>query len=219
MPDQVQGAEGPRARLHRVERAIVGPPDAAESLGDMVRLAQQGDEAAWRHLHLRFTHLLRSIAAGHRLYGADAADAVQATWSKCFESIATLREPEAFAGWLSVICRHEAIRVVKARIRCTPVDCESDALAREFATSEDPTGREALTALPENRAPALLHVLFDDLSERDRRLMWALTAEGASYQRVAVLCDMPVGSIGPTRQRIIRRLRRRARALELDLAA
>jgi DNA-directed RNA polymerase specialized sigma24 family protein len=48
----------------------------------------------------------------------------------------------------------------------------------------------------------------DRLPPRSRRLLELLLAEQRSYKDVSEILAMPIGSIGPTRERVLRRLAR-----------
>jgi DNA-directed RNA polymerase specialized sigma24 family protein len=84
---------------------------------------------------------------------------------------------------------------------------------REVVTSDvagtvdaDPATPEAIAIDGERRAA--LHAAVARLPRRQRRLITSLLATSApSYRRLAEEADMPLGSIGPTRDRAIARLR------------
>ena len=57
------------------------------------------------------------------------------------------------------------------------------------------------------------------LPERDRRLLTLLVNPSVDYAYISKTLGMPVGSIGPTRQRALRRLRAELRAGDLVDAA
>lgn len=188
-------------------------PQPEESVSDLVAALRRGDEAAWGRLHTRFTPLLRSIVSRHGLRGDDAAEVIQITWTTCFEHIFTLREPAALPGWLGAICRHESIRLLTANTRCVPMDFLGDERNLTLTTADDPTAGEGLAPLIQAQDRELLRTLLDELGDRDRNMMCALTADNTSYLDVSASLSMPVGSIGPTRQRVIAKLRRQARSL------
>ena len=187
-------------------------PVTMETTGELVDAVRHGDEAAWVRLHSRYLPLLRSIVSRYGLRHDDAAEVIQITWAACYESLSRLREPAALPGWLSSICRHEAIRFLKTRTRCVPIDFLSEDISSALTVDDDPTASEALSRLIETLDREFLRTLLKELGERDRKLMLALAAEKTSYHDVSMSLNMPVGSIGPTRQRIITKLRRKARA-------
>src|SRR5215813_12339996 len=92
--------------IHDTNR--VGEDDVAVLLGR----ANDGDQKAWNAIVDRFTNLLWSVARGHRLGTADAADVVQTTWLRLVEHLLEIREPERLTAWLITTARRESLRVV-----------------------------------------------------------------------------------------------------------
>jgi DNA-directed RNA polymerase specialized sigma24 family protein len=71
----------------------------------------------------------------------------------------------------------------------------------------DPAPEIDAAVLRDERDSALWRA-FAQISERCQQLLRILTADPApSYEEVSAAVDMPVGSIGPTRQRCLDRLR------------
>jgi len=164
-----------------------------------------GDQAAWREAIACYGPLLVWVARRHRLGDHDAADVVQTTWLRCVENIGRLRDPEALGAWLVTTCRRESLRELRARARVTPedaTDCTSS-IAAMSDTHPDPL--ELLTRRDES---ARLYAAMDSLPNRQKRLLAELLAHpDDAYRTTSSRLGMPVGSIGPTRQRALLRLR------------
>jgi RNA polymerase sigma factor (sigma-70 family) len=134
-----------------------------------------------------------------RLGEADAADAVQTTWLRLVEHLDTLREPEHVGSWLATTVRRECLGILKRR-------------ARVVVT-------ETWDGIPDQRDPLDSHLLRDErdtalwqafraLDDRCRTLLRVLMADPPpSYAEVSAALVMPVGSIGPVRQRCLGKLR------------
>jgi RNA polymerase sigma factor (sigma-70 family) len=181
-------------RLSRVARRRSG------DLEGVVRAAAGGDGAAWRSLVDRFAGHVRSIARAHRLSAHDADDVAQTTWLRLVEHIDGMRQPAAVGGWLSTTARREAVSAIKSSGRERPTD---HTLLEGEASEPVDTARLAAT----ERSAAVGRAMAT-LSERDRTLLGLLFAEPApSYTEISATLGMPIGSIGPTRQRSIARLR------------
>jgi RNA polymerase sigma factor (sigma-70 family) len=167
----------------------------------LVAAAARGDQAAWDALVRQFSGLLWSIARAHRLNEADAADAVQCTWIKLVEHLDRITEPERLAGWLATTARHECLQLIRRSGRLpAPAEMVDD--------SPDPAPPLDHALLVGERNAALWRV-FDGLPDRCRRLLRVLMASPPpTYAEVADALDMPVGSIGPIRQRCLGRLRK-----------
>lgn len=173
-----------------------------EDTAELVRAAAAGSSEAWAALVERHTGLLWAVARGYRLSTSDAAEVVQTCWLRLVEHLDRLHDPSKVGGWLATTARHEALRTLRHADRQAPSeDVEEAADARptyesvegEVLTAErDRLLREALTRLPD-RCRILLRLLMADPPPR--------------YEDVSAALDMPIGSIGPTRARCLRRLR------------
>ncbi|MCU0307123.1 MAG: sigma-70 family RNA polymerase sigma factor [Thermoleophilia bacterium] len=169
-------------------------------LAELVGGAASGDRAAWERIVERFSGLVWAVVRSHRLGDADAADAFQTTWLRLVEHLGELREPDRLGSWLATTARRECLRTLRAGRRLVPVE---DAGADLVADVPDPDRALGLPA----RDRALMAALAE-VSERCRRLLRLLMADPApSYREVGAALDMPIGSIGPTRERCLARLR------------
>lgn len=180
---------------------------------DLVKLverARTGDRVARHEIVLRFDDSLRRIARAHGLDGQTCNDVVQQSWLSAFSQIETLRSPEALGGWLHTIVRRESRRTIARRRRETVqlIDIESHVDSGE----SDPKIHSDLPA-PEAEALRsaqrdLLRVAWGQLSRRDQELLTLLMDEPRRpYAEIARHTGLPIGSIGPTRQRCLARLR------------
>jgi RNA polymerase sigma factor (sigma-70 family) len=191
--------ERPRApRPGRPWAVWVEPSEVAGA----VRRAAAGDQGAWAALVDDFTGLVWSVAAGHRLGPGDTAEVVQTTWLRLLENLGRIREPERLGGWLATTARRESLRLLRLRGREWPADAEQ-VLDREPAPG--PTPEEAVLDRDRDRR---LWRAFARLPERCQRLLRLVVVLRPPYTEVAAIMDIPVGSIGPTRQRCLDRLRR-----------
>lgn len=172
----------------------------------LLELAADGDQAAWDALVDRYSSLLWSVARAHRLGDADAADVVQTTWLKLVENLRRIQDPARLPGWLATTVRHECLRQIRRAERERPTPDDESWRGRP---ADEPGVDTSL--LREERNAGLWRGLAK-LSEQCQRLLRVLMADPApSYAEVSAALDVPVGSIGPTRQRCLRRLREHVR--------
>jgi RNA polymerase sigma factor (sigma-70 family) len=175
------------------------PADAGE-LERMVLSAAAGDTAAWSSLMHRFTARLRAVSRAQRLEAQDIEDVVQTTWLRLLEHIDGLRHPRAIGAWLETTARRESVRALRAAQR----ECLTDG---EQLASE-PVAAVAERHLVARHDRATLAQAISRLPHRQRRLLAMLFADPPpSYEDISRTLGMPVGSIGPTRARILDRLR------------
>src|SRR5580692_4385591 len=90
--------------------------------GDLVRLARDGDPAAFRLLVERHLPMARGRAARLCPQPDDADDAVQDAFLQAFIALDRLREPDRFAGWLGGIVAN----VCRAQRRRPPLTLLGD---------------------------------------------------------------------------------------------
>lgn len=139
-----------------------------------------------------------------RAYGLErtlAEDVVQTTWMRLVRGQATVTDGRAVSAWLTTTARREAWKVAKAHGRVDTAEADDlDALLPEQASAE-----EHATLTDERRR---LWVAVQRLAERCQRLLRVIAFEDRpDYARLAEDLSMPVGSIGPTRQRCLSKLR------------
>jgi RNA polymerase sigma factor (sigma-70 family) len=168
----------------------------------LVEAVRAGRPQAWEKLFNRYVALLWSVALRHGLHESDAADVVQNTWLRLLENIHTVRDPARIGAWLATTAQREALRCVAQSRRLVlkgddnvfdgpdrlmpPVD--EELLAREQGRA----AMAALAALPDNWR-SLVELLTHD--------------PPLSYEEIGADLGVPVGTIGPTRGRCVRRMR------------
>jgi RNA polymerase sigma factor (sigma-70 family) len=176
---------------------MVGSRDMAE-VAELVRAAAEGDQVAWDELVDRYNGLVWSVARSHRLSHVDASDVVQTTWLRLVENLGRLQDPERVGAWLATTARRECLRILRFSTRQVVTD----------ELPETPVNAQLDVAMLTEERDRALWSAFDGLSERCQALLRLLVAEPApSYDEVSAALDMPIGSIGPTRQRCLERLR------------
>lgn len=156
---------------------------------------------SWESLVQRYGRMVSSIARSYRLSEADVADVSQTVWMRLVEHLDRLRQPERVGGWLATTARNESLSVIRQRQRTAPVDTfdflclvddSADRLPTVEAEERDCDIRAALATLPDNQQNLLKLLMADPRP---------------SYGEVATNLGIPIGSIGPTRQRSLRALR------------
>lgn len=172
------------------------------SNSELVEAAVAGDEKAWDALVDRYTSLLWNLTRRYRLDRADAADVVQTTWLRLLENLERIADPERLPGWLTTTASRECLRVSRR--------------------GDIPRPGEDFTAIPDDGPAPGERLLRDELDatlwkalarlgEPCERLIRLLISDPPpSYAEVSEILNMKVGSIGPTRQRCLNRLRKLA---------
>jgi RNA polymerase sigma factor (sigma-70 family) len=176
-----------------------GRQNIAEDVAAAIRRHQAGDASAMEDLFRIVRPWLHGIGRACRLSIHSADDVVQNTIAVALTHLPRLRDPDAGLAWLSVIARREAIKISREERRTDPIG-DRDAWT---GGAEDPE-EIALTRM----ACKELYRALSQLPERERKLLVFLFFDvGYDYATIARELDMPIGSIGPTRQRGLKKVR------------
>lgn len=160
-----------------------------------------GDSRAMDELVRLMTPLLWHVVRAYGLDHALAQDVVQTTWLTLVRRHETINDPLAVSGWLTMCARREAWRVGRQHRRADVTEAESlephlpvHESAEQTAAQDDETHR--------------LWTAVATLNERCQRLLRIVAFEDRpDYARISEDLAMPIGSIGPTRQRCLAKLR------------
>ncbi|MEU3144815.1 MULTISPECIES: RNA polymerase sigma factor [unclassified Streptomyces] len=182
-------------------------------VGALVQSAVGGDAAAWKAIVEGLGPLVWSVVRAHRLSDADAHEVYQTVWFRFAQNLGRIREPERTGAWLASTARHECLKVLRNARRLTLTD-DPQLLDR---VSEDGTPEQSLLeseeAAVQSERVRRMWQEFEELGDRCRQLLRVLIASPPpSYQEVSAALGIAVGSIGPLRQRCLRRLRARIEA-------
>jgi RNA polymerase sigma factor (sigma-70 family) len=163
------------------------------------------DKEAWHSVLQDHGPRLRRLGFSYRLGAHEVEDALQGTWLILLTHVEQLRDPACLGGWLSSIMRHECLRILRLAGRRRE-NLVEDWAGYEGDLPDDDVDVDAL--LDREGLTTQVWRLVRQLPPRQRDLIRALyERDQPSYSDVSVRLHMPVGAIGPTRQRALRRLR------------
>lgn len=172
----------------------------------LVDAAARGDERAWQEIVHRYAPLLASVIGRFRLTTAEAQDVAQTVWLRLVEHLGSLREPRALPMWIITTGKRESMRCVSGQRRIVPLDPRDPSWQATPAEDAEPDA----DLVRAERHEALLAGLAE-LPARQRELLRLLMADPPlSYDAISQRTGIAVGSIGPTRNRALERLRRTA---------
>lgn len=173
----------------------------AAELADVLRRHLSGDQKAMADLVRSATPWLFYICRGYRLSTHTAEDVVQNTLLALTQHAQSIRDPNCVLSWLSVVAHREAIRAIEMERRIEPV---GDMAALDSAVECDDPER----IMEANLSRSAIRRNLTKLPRRKRDLLrLAFLADVRDYASIAKTLDMPIGSIGPTRQRGLKNMR------------
>ena len=181
----------------------------------LYRAACDGDDAATDHIVRRYHSVLLAQARGRTANADHAEDAVQFAWMQLLshirrvreEGVERLRKPTSLRYWLMKTARRAVTDVYRDSRRTSSLTDrygrEQSALGRLTVEVDVEEEREVLARW------AQINDALDTLTDKQRNLLGLLLVDPPlSYDEIARRAGIPVGSIGPTRQRCVSRLRR-----------
>jgi RNA polymerase sigma factor (sigma-70 family) len=162
--------------------------------------AGDGNQAAWGEVIRRYGRLVGAVVRGYGLQEADRHDAEQGTWLQLLQHHRAVRDPECLGAWLSTTARRECLRVLRRALHVVELD-EVDAMPDPRSDVE----QQVLDADEVSRVWAVVA----ELPPRRQAVARALLADDRKpYADIARSTGIPVGSLGPTRARVLAHLRR-----------
>ena len=179
---------------------------AADSDRDLIRRCQQGSAGAWQQLLNKYERLVYSIPLRYGLSRDDAADIAQNTFTILIESLDALSEDSRLGAWLATVARRHTWRLLERKRREIPSEGLDGAYLADRAVL---LGKSDADSIEHWELTESLEAGLSKIGEPCRELLVALyfQPELSSYAEVAARLDMPIGSIGPTRARCLKRLR------------
>lgn len=138
-----------------------------------------------------------------RAYGLErslAEDVVQSTWLALVRGHEKIADVRAVSSWLTITARREAWKVSKSHRR---TDATADEILEPMLPPQESTEAE-VTASDESRR---IWAAVATLTARCQRLLRVVAFDDRpDYAAIAADLEMPIGSIGPTRQRCLAKL-------------
>ena len=200
--------------------SVTDGPAEPDPLARLIEAAAAGDGNAWGMLYARYTPLIFRICRRYRLIGVDAEDVSQVVWLGLFQHLKRLRERRALPGWIATTTRNEALRVVTARQRTVPADPMSFDGSDRFDSANSTDSAEPGERLDRADQRRALRQGLRQLPTEHRELLLLMLADPQpSYRDISNRLGIPIGSIGPTRARCLRRLRDTTEITALAAAA
>jgi RNA polymerase sigma factor (sigma-70 family) len=188
--------------------------ERVSDLIDLVDAARDGDEASWAELVTRYDPLIASITRRYRISAMDAVDVNQTVWLMLLIHLGGLRDARALPGWIATTTSRACLDVIAQLRRIVTIDP---------AVLTNPTGRrvdgfvgttqddraEIDAALQRQEYEQAIRAGLAELSPAQRELLGLLMVRPRlPYSQISQRLGIPVGSIGPTRARCLKKLSR-----------
>jgi RNA polymerase sigma factor (sigma-70 family) len=181
----------------------------------LIQACRAGDQEAWEQLIRRYQRLIFSVPLRAGLDQDSAAEVFQHVFTKLYEKLDSLTQPERLSSWLVTTAKRECWALHRRQQR-TVGFAQLDADGASETELPDP-GLLPDEMLERMERQHLIRQALAALDERCRVLLQLLffQPEPPSYAEVAARLGTSEGSIGPTRARCFQKLRTQVMRLGL----
>jgi RNA polymerase sigma-70 factor (ECF subfamily) len=202
-PCLIAASEG---RAYAGAAMLIPDPDA-----ELVRLAQAGGTKAFEALVVKYQRRIARHVARYLRHAGDVEDVVQDVFIRAHRGLASFRGESAFFSWLYRIATNAALSHLKRQ----PAEVQlGDDAPEERATAFEPGVSDAADPERTLMAKQIAETVQRALAKLQPDLAEALLlyeVEGKPYAEIAVMLDIPIGTV---RIRIFRAREFIARRLE-----
>ncbi len=186
--------------------------DSDDELMELVVGCRAGDNAAWAALVQRFQRLVYAVVCRMGLDEHHAADVFQTVFERLQKHLPTLKDPARLRAWVVTTAKREGLlqrQRARRMVSMTVADGDDGEISGDWDLADEALVPEQL--LSHLQQLDCLRRAIDQLEPRHRKLIELLFSDEdlrLPYEDIARQLGMPVGSLGPTRQRCLDRLRR-----------
>jgi RNA polymerase sigma factor (sigma-70 family) len=174
--------------------------DPAEAAALLIAV-QRGRDGALDDLVRLCEPFVRRCAQRYAWRRADADDIVQEVWVRVMLKADQIRDPRTLIAWLQIVTRRVAARLGHREARQVPTEL-CDRRSSEGSVEDD-----ALRRHDQDEAARVVNHALDRLPEHDRTLLLLLHRDDRpGYDDISRTVRRPIGSLGPSRRRLLDRL-------------
>ena len=148
--------------------------------------------ASFEQEALAFLNRLYAAALRLTRHSADAEDLVQETYLRAFSSAHQYQPGTNLRGWLFTILHNTHLNQRRDRAR-DPVEADSDAVELASNAADGPASPE--DQLLRATLDADLRDALDQLPEAFREAVWLRDVEQFSYDEIARIVQVPIGTV------------------------
>lgn len=127
----------------------------------LVRAARSGHRPSFGRLYERYSRMVHAIVLA-RAPRSEADDLVQDVFMLALKRLPTLREPNAFGGWLAMIARNRATDYLRTARETT--ELEETALRQSAPSPETVVVLDAIRSMPDAYKETLIMRLVEGMT-------------------------------------------------------
>jgi RNA polymerase sigma factor (sigma-70 family) len=182
-------------------------PDTPDD--QLLQACREGRADAWSTLVRRYQRLVYTVPRRAGLPDEAAADVFQTTFTRLLEHLHRIDDAARVRAWLVTTARRETLRLLEQGARTVSGDepaADDGPTLLERVADESPLPEALLSELQQHDR---LRQAVERLEPRARQLveLLFLQEEPLPYSEIAARLGIAEGSIGPTRARVLAKLR------------
>lgn len=190
--------------------------DSREEDSAIIQQALKGDESAYKKLMKKYHDPIFNFIARMIHDRQQVEDLTQEAFIKAFSSLSRFNDEFAFSTWLYKIATNNSIDYIrKKKLQVYSIDKPIDAKDSEYAFELPDTDYEADQELISDQRANLLKVAIGKLPDKYKRVIELRHVDEKSYEEIADLLELPIGTVKAhifrARELLYRQLRNKIR--------
>ncbi len=171
---------------------------------ELIKRCIDGDESAWANLVEKITPAILSVCRLMRLSKEESLDIFGQVCYLLLQNLSNLKSSEKIISYVSTITRREILRVIRRKQLFDTVDPE---ISKSISVTTFKTPDEILNE-SENLEGLIKAII--ELPQKEYKLIWHLFLDEnePSYEEISKKLNIPIASIGPTRIRSLKKLKK-----------
>lgn len=190
--------------------------DSRSEDSQLIREALGGDDTAYTKLMKKYHDAIFSFIFRMVHDREQVEDLTQEAFIKAFASLKNFNEEFAFSTWLYKIATNNSIDYIRKRkLQMYSIDKPIESKDSDYTFELPDDSYEADKELISDQRTVLLKRAIDQLPEKYRRVIMLRHAEERSYEEIAAMLKLPIGTVKAhifrARELLYKQLRHRIR--------
>jgi RNA polymerase sigma factor (sigma-70 family) len=162
----------------------------------LIKAALGGDDAAYSHLMRKYHDAIFSFVYRMVHDHEQVEDLTQEAFIKAFSSLKNFNEEFAFSTWLYKIATNNCIDYIRRRkLQMYSIDKPIESKDSDYTFELPDDTYEADRGLISNQRAVLLQQAINQLPEKYRRVILLRHSEERSYEEIAKMLRIPIGTV------------------------
>jgi len=162
----------------------------------LIQSALKGNSAAYKRLMKKYHDAIYNFIYRMVHDKQQVEDLTQEAFIKAFQSLASFNEEYAFSTWLYKIATNNCIDYIRKRkLQTYSIDKPIEAKDSDYAFELPDDSYEADKEVISNQRAKMLSEAITKLPEKYRKVIQLRHVEEKSYEEIAVMLKLPIGTV------------------------